>query len=274
MPEPREFDFGDSSVAAAYDAVLAPLIFEPWAASLLAGLSDWDGCTVLDLATGTGIVAQLAAGRVGPNGRVMGTDLNAEMLAQASLRCAEITPAVGFSETIGPAITAADESIDFVLCQQGFQFFPDLAATAREVHRVLRPGGRLRASTWVPADECAFFGWICQTLAEIGEPEIEAVMRLPFDHMPPEQLRAPFIDAGFTDASVERQSIPLVIPGGAHAVLKAVYATPIGPPLEGLPASKRDAFDATFLRLVQSERIDEATLGHLTAHVLKASKSR
>lgn len=274
MPSPHEFDFGSSSVAAAYDTVLVPAIFEPWAESLLAGLSNWDGCTVLDLATGTGIVAQLAAGRVGPNGRVIGTDLNTEMLAQARRRYAKTTPAIEFSEAAGPTLAAADESIDFVLCQQGFQFFPDLAETAREIHRVLRPGGRLAASTWAPADECAFFGWICQSLAEIGAVEIEAVMRLPFDHMPPDKLRAPFIDAGFANASVERQSIPLMMPGGAHAVLKAVYATPIGPPLEDLPAPKRDAFDAAFLRIAESEQVNESTLGNLTAHVLRASKSR
>ena len=274
MPEPREFDFGSSSVATAYDTVLVPLIFEPWAESLLAGLSDWEGHTVLDLATGTGIVAQLAARRVGADGRVMGTDLNAEMLTQARRRCAETTPAVEFSEATGPAIAAADESIDIVLCQQGFQFFADLTASAREIRRVLRPGGRLVASTWAPANECAFFGWICRALAEIGEPEIEAVMRLPFDHMPPKRLLSRCVDAGFADASVERQSIPLVMPGGARAVLQAVYATPIGPPLEGLSAAKRDSFEAAFLRIVESERVDKATLGDLTAHLLRASNNR
>lgn len=274
MPEPREFDFGSSSVAAAYDAVLVPLIFEPWAESLLTGVSNWEGCTVLDLATGTGIVAQLAAGRVGPHGRVKGTDLNREMLAQARRCCEETTPAIEFSEATGPAIAADDESIDVVLCQQGFQFFADLEATAREIRRVLRPGGRLRASTWAPADECAFFGWICQALTEIGESEIEAVMRLPFDHMPPEKLLSPFVKAGFADASVERQSMPLTMSGEARAALRAVYATPIGPPVEALPAGRRDLFDAAFLRLVERHRVDESTLGNLTAHVLTASKRR
>jgi SAM-dependent methyltransferase len=181
---------------------------------------------------------------------------------------------VAFSEAAGPAIAAADKSIDIVLCQQGFQFFADLGAAAREIHRVLRPGGRLVASTWTPADECAFFGWICQALGEIGEPEIETVMRLPFDHMLGEKLLSPFLEAGFSDASVERQSLPLIMPGGARTVLKAVYATPIGPSLEGLPARQRDSFDAAFLRFVEGERVDEATLGNLTAHVLRASKTR
>ena len=78
-----EFDFGSDAVASSYDTVLVPLIFEPWAEALLDEHAGWEGLTVLDLATGTGVVAQLVADRVGPTGRVLGTDLNPEMLTQA-----------------------------------------------------------------------------------------------------------------------------------------------------------------------------------------------
>jgi SAM-dependent methyltransferase len=46
-----------------------------------------------------------------------------------------------------------DERFDVVLCQQGFQFFPDRPAAAREMLRVLEEGGRLGISTWRPDDE-------------------------------------------------------------------------------------------------------------------------
>ena len=238
MAQPGDFNFGSDSVAAAYDTILVPLIFEPWAESLVAEHVDWEGRTVLDLATGTGIVAQLAACRVGPSGRVIATDLNPEMLARARQRCADTTPQVEVSEAAGHSIAAPDQSIDIVICQQGFQFFPNLPAAAIEIYRVLRPGGKVLASTWTRADECAFFGWICQTLGEISEPEIEAVTRLPFDHMPPENLASPFIAAGLANTTVERRSAPLVMPGGAPAVLKAAYATPIGPKLKALPQQR------------------------------------
>jgi len=272
MAQSGDFNFGSDNVAAAYDTILVPLIFEPWAESLLGEHPDWEGRTVLDLATGTGIVAQLAARRVGPTGRVIATDLNPEMLERARQRCSDSTSRVEFSKAEGHAIAADAESIDIVLCQQGFQFFNDLDATANEISRVLRPGGSILASTWAPADECAFFGWICQTLAEVGEPELEAIMRLPFDHMPPENLSAPFLQAGFTHVSVERQSAPLLVTGGTAAVLEAADATPIGPKLVELPQPKREAFEATLRRRVESERIDETTMGDLSAHVLKASK--
>ena len=70
MNESREFSFGDNSVANAYDNALVPILFEPWAARLVEEHRPWEGRRVLDLATGTGIVARLLAERVGPGGGV------------------------------------------------------------------------------------------------------------------------------------------------------------------------------------------------------------
>ena len=84
MKEPNDFSFSDDSVAGAYDDVLVPILFEPWAEALIDADGPWGGKRVLDLATGTGIVARLLADRVGPSGSVIGTDLNAEMLKVAA----------------------------------------------------------------------------------------------------------------------------------------------------------------------------------------------
>lgn len=65
MTNPSAFDFGTDSVANAYDDVLVPLIFEPWGNALLEEHTEWDGQNVLDLATGTGVLARLLAKRVG-----------------------------------------------------------------------------------------------------------------------------------------------------------------------------------------------------------------
>ena len=85
MTQPRAFTFGDNSVASAYDDVLVPALFRPWAVRLVEEHPQWwEGRCVLDLATGTGVVAQLLADQVGPEGRVIGTDINGEMLSIAS----------------------------------------------------------------------------------------------------------------------------------------------------------------------------------------------
>ncbi len=272
MTNPVTFDFGSQSVADAYDDILVPLMFEPWANAMLEEHQDWHGKTVLDLATGTGIVSRLAADRVGPTGRIIGTDLNREMLDRARQKAADAGLVIEFIESPAHPLDIPNESIDIALCQQGFQFFPDRLAAARELHRVLRPQGRVYLSTWCPVGECAFFEWICDALEEIGEPDIAAMMRLPFDHMPPSELTTLFTEAGFSGVELDRRTEPLKMPAGPSQAVATAYATPIGPKLAALAEQQREAFNNTLSRLVEQRSPDGVTMGELVAYVLKAVK--
>ncbi|MHC4150166.1 MAG: class I SAM-dependent methyltransferase, partial [Planctomycetota bacterium] len=219
MNESQKFSFGDNSVASAYDNVLVPVLFEPWAVRLVEEYRPWEGRRVLDLATGTGILAHLLPGEVGPNGKVFGTDINGEMLALARKRCAGLTPAVTLIECPAHPLEISSESIDFVVCQQGFQFFPDRGAAAQEIYRVLCDGGTIIATTWCPVVDCQFFGTICNALNAIGEPDISDLMRVPFDVMPESELTAHFESAGFVNVRLRRVDQGLVVGGGVtHAI--------------------------------------------------------
>ncbi len=269
---PSALDFGADGVANAYDEVLVPLMFEPWANALIAEHAGWHGQSVLDLATGTGVAARLVAQRVGPSGSVIGTDLNSEMLTRARQQCADMVPSIDFVESPAHPLAVSDESIDIAVCQQGFQFFPDRVAAARELYRVLRPRGLVLVSTWCSVAECVFFGWICQVLAEIGEPEIEAMMRSPFDNLPSTHLSSPFVEVGFAEVTVERHTSDLTMPGGVSEALATAYATPIGPKLAALSEQQRDAFHNGLCREIEAGSPDGITMGRLVAHVLKAVK--
>jgi ubiquinone/menaquinone biosynthesis C-methylase UbiE len=67
--------------SASYERTMVPAVFSPWAFDLLETVGPAAGSRLLDLACGTGIVARLAAARVGTTGRVVGVDPNAAMLA-------------------------------------------------------------------------------------------------------------------------------------------------------------------------------------------------
>lgn len=67
----------------AYDESLAGPVFTPWAEFLLDQLGPSPGDHVLDVATGPGTVARLAAVRVGPTGKVVATDVSDAMLMLA-----------------------------------------------------------------------------------------------------------------------------------------------------------------------------------------------
>jgi len=267
-----KFSFGDDSVANAYDNVLVPVLFEPWANRLVDEYRPWTGRRVLDLATGTGIVAQLLAEQVGPSGKVLGSDINGEMLALARERCADLTNAVEFIESPAHPLDITSNSLDYVVCEQGFQFFPDKGAAAQEIYRVLRAGGKFIATTWYPVVECQFFGTICEALDAINEPEIGAMMRIPFDSMPWSVLPPHFEVAGFVNVGLERQEQDFVLAGGVTQAIEVAYATPIGPQLRALTDERQDLFRKTLTELLHELSDDGITMGRMVTNVLSADK--
>jgi SAM-dependent methyltransferase len=269
VPEAAEFDFNSTVVARSYDEVLVPALFEPWAARLLDEHTEWMGKSVLDLATGTGVVAQLVAGRVGADGRVWATDVNLEMLRVARRRCRRSRPRVTFVESAAAPLAVADATMDLVVCHQGFQFFPDRVRAAGEIRRILKNDGRALVSTWCSISECEVFAAVSRALETIEEPGLAARMLPPFV-LAESELAGPFEEAGFDDVVVASRSRELVLEnGGLHAV-QVAYATPIGPGLRELTAEKQARFRKELIRLVGELDSDPVKMGAMSTHVLTA----
>src|SRR5262245_50580450 len=128
--------------------------FAPVVERVLARADLRAGERVVDLGTGTGSVALLAAARVSPNGRVDAVDPSPEMLQAARLRAEELgVPGIAFHEGRAESIPLADGSADALLASLSLMYVIDRAAAAREIGRVLRPGGRLVASVWAGPEE-------------------------------------------------------------------------------------------------------------------------
>jgi SAM-dependent methyltransferase len=103
------------------------------------------GETVIDHACGAGLDLLLAARRVGPAGHAIGVDADAEILASArhSAGLARLTGVVDIREGRIEALPVGDESADLVISNGVLNLAPDQARVLEEVHRVLKPGGRL-----------------------------------------------------------------------------------------------------------------------------------
>jgi ubiquinone/menaquinone biosynthesis C-methylase UbiE len=271
MSTSSDFSFGDNSVAASYADVLVPIIFQPWAQALAELDLAWEGSDVLDLATGTGIVARALAGKVGTGGSVTGMDMNQEMLNVASTLTTSHAN-LKFSLCSAESIEAPDKSFDYVVCQQGFQFFSDRNASAAEIRRVLRDGGAAVLSVWRPVSECHFFAAICTSLESIGEDAISQAMRAPFDFLPTPEFSAPFESAGFSRVTVHRERRDLVMSGGQEQAIEAAYATPIGPKLLGLPEELQVRFREALSSKVGELAGDEFTMGQMAADILLATR--
>jgi ubiquinone/menaquinone biosynthesis C-methylase UbiE len=107
------------------------------------------GQQVLDLGTGTGSVAVKAASLVGPRGHLTALDISPEMLGIARRRAAGLGLSnITFLEGRAEEIPVHSGRFDAVLASLSLMYVIDRATAAREIARVLGPGGRLVAVVW------------------------------------------------------------------------------------------------------------------------------
>ena len=138
--QPMGLRFSDESVPAAYDRLFTANFFGPWAGILVELVGVRPGDVVLDVATGTGIVARRAARLSAASGRIVGIDLSGPMLEVARSKPHEPGAApIEFIQRPADDLQLPEPSFDVVVCQQGLQFFPDQIAALGEMRRVLKP---------------------------------------------------------------------------------------------------------------------------------------
>jgi len=183
-----------------YERVVVPAIFDRYARDLVERARPiGPSARVLDLGCGTGIVSRVLRERLGGAARLTGADANAAMLAVAR----RLAPDVDWREADAMSLPFADASFDLVLAQEMLQFVPDRAAAAREVHRVLAPGGRFVASTWRASDEQPLY----QAIGPIAERYFGPANDKRMSFGDAGALRALVEGAGFTDVRVETVSL-------------------------------------------------------------------
>ena len=177
---------------------MVPAMFAHWAADLVARAAPAAGARVLDVACGTGVVTRLLPARLGSGGRVLGLDLNPNMLAVA--RAVTKGLPIEWIEGSAQAMPLPDGAFDLVLCQQGLQLFPDKPAALREMHRVLVPGGRLLLAVWKSTAHCPGFAALERALAKyVGA---AAAKLPPFSFGDRAALRGVMAGAGFRDLEI------------------------------------------------------------------------
>src|SRR4029079_4940642 len=135
-----------------WDAVIMDQL-RPVSTAMIERLDIADDQQHLDVAAGTGEPG-LSIAELAPNGRVVVTDLAAEML-DVAVRRAHAQGVVNVETKVCSAddLPFADATFDSVSVRFGYMFFPDLPQATAEFARVLKPGGRLCSSVWVKPEQ-------------------------------------------------------------------------------------------------------------------------
>jgi SAM-dependent methyltransferase len=129
--------------------------FAPVVEAVIARADLGPNKNVLDLGTGTGAVAERAAMAVRPDGHVLGVDISPDMLALDRKRAAAHSLGnIELLEGRAESIPAGDSTFVVVLACLSMMYVIDREAAAREIARVLRPGGAFVASVWAGPDQC------------------------------------------------------------------------------------------------------------------------
>jgi len=244
----QQFQLSDEA-AERYERCAARYILGPWAPLLVNAARPAAGERVLDIACGTGVIARIAAERVGPDGRVVGVDLNPGMIRVARSLPAPLGAPIEWLERSALDLGLEDASFDVVLCQQGLQFFLDKALALREMRRVLDHSGRLALSVWKGVG--AYHHAVGDALARFIS--AESAVRFCASRQVPtaEDLQRLATQAGFADVEVRLHEINIHLPRLDEFTLNHLAGTPVAGGLAGATPQAREKLAASVMKQLQ-----------------------
>ena len=267
----RSFQYTSSSVPKAYDQFLVPRLFEPWAKLLLDEANLQAGEAVLDIATGPGTVARLAAARLGRKGRVVATDIAQPMLDVAKAKAPPANgAAIEYLQSPATPLSAPTGAFDAVLCQQGLQFFPDKAGALKEMHRVLKPNGRAAIAVWAQLERNPIFAAYHAALRATVPSELADMATVPCSWPSGTVLKAAAEEAGFSEVHLLTPTLLMMFEGGLEQAIQSFAATPISPSVAALPQDVQEAFVARVRHEMTPLLKDGKVIGETNSNIIVA----
>jgi ubiquinone/menaquinone biosynthesis C-methylase UbiE len=190
------------SIPAAYDRYLGPILFQPYAEDLAARLTVDANGSVLELACGTGILTRVLRDHLPASTRLVATDLNEPMFRHAAQKFRP-GEAVEWKQADAASLPFGDAAFDAVVCQFGIMFVPDKALSAREAHRVLKPGGVFLFNVWDSMEHNDLGRIAHETISSFFEKDPPTFYQIPFGYHDHAEIRRVLEAAGFRDVRLD-----------------------------------------------------------------------
>ena len=208
----------------------------------LAGITA--GSRVVDVAAGYGEPSLSAARVAGPNGKVVATDISAEMLAYGRERAAaEGLENIEFVQSDAVSLDFPAGSFDAALSRFGIIFDPDGEGAAARVRSFMAPGGRMTIASWGTPDRAPFLGIPVRTaLQHVGAEPPPPGTPGPLSRPTPEAIGGLLQGGGFSDVEVEDVDVSFTFQSAEEFT---VFIREIAPPITAIFASSpQDVQDA------------------------------
>jgi SAM-dependent methyltransferase len=185
------------SIPKLYETFLVPLIFEPYAVDLANRLASRSLTSVLEIASGTGVVTRTLASVLPDSVSIVATDLNQPMLDLAS--AVGTKRPVEWRQADALQLPFRDGTFDAVVCQFGVMFFAEKSKAFSEARRVLRSGGVFIFSVWDRIEENEFADTVTTALESLfPEDSPRFLARTPHGYYDRSTIERDLEDGGFT----------------------------------------------------------------------------